>query len=140
MHYAIERHRLLAQRTDDARVFAALARVGEALMAGLHTHTLLDRLCQVTAEVLACDVTSTWVLDEPADAYVPAAANTGEEWERIVALRAPRDALKPLTEARAERERRAPARRALAAAAAGAVGADAGRRRGGGLSDAAPRR
>jgi CheY-like chemotaxis protein len=103
MHYAIERHRLLAERTDDARVFAALARVGEALMAGLHTHTLLDRLCQVTAEVLACDVTSTWVLDEPADAYVPAAANTGEEWDRIAALRAPRDTLKPLTEARASK-------------------------------------
>jgi signal transduction histidine kinase/response regulator of citrate/malate metabolism len=101
MHYAIERHRLLAERTDDAQVFAALARVGEVLMAGLHTHTLLDRLCQVTAEVLACDVTSTWVLDEAADAYVPAAANTSEEWERIAALRAPRATLKPLTEARA---------------------------------------
>jgi signal transduction histidine kinase len=99
MHYAIERHRLLAQRTDDAQVFAALVRVGEALMAGLHTRALLDRLCQVTAEVLACDVTSTWVLDPAADAYVPAAANTREEWERIAALRAPRAALEPLTDA-----------------------------------------
>jgi signal transduction histidine kinase/response regulator of citrate/malate metabolism len=101
MHYAIERHRLLAERTDDAQVFAALVRVGEALMAGLHTHTLLDRLCQVTAEVLGCDITSTWVLDEAADAYVPAAANSSEEWERIGSLRVPRSALKPLTNARA---------------------------------------
>jgi signal transduction histidine kinase len=99
MHYAIERHRLLADRTDDAQVFAALVRVGEALMAGLHTRALLDRLCQVTAEVLGCDVTSTWVLDPGADAYVPAAANTRDEWERIAARRAPRAALEPLTDA-----------------------------------------
>ena len=55
MRYAIERHRLLAERTDDAHVFAALVRVGEALMAGLRSHAMLDRLCHVTAEVLDCD-------------------------------------------------------------------------------------
>jgi signal transduction histidine kinase len=100
MRYAIERHRLLAQRTDDAQVFAALVRVGEALMAGLHSHAVLEQLCHVTAEVLTCDVTSTWVLDEAAEAYVPAAANSAEEWHRICALRVPRAALKRLTDAR----------------------------------------
>ena len=99
MHYAVERHRLLAERTDDAQVFAALVRVGEALMAGLHTHALLDRLCRVTAEVLGCEVTSCWVFDEAADVYAPAAANTREEWDRIGALRVPRAALEPLTDA-----------------------------------------
>lgn len=99
MHYAIERHHLLAERTDDAQVFAALVRVGEALMAGLHTHAMLDRLCQVTAEVLSCDVTSTWVLDEAADAYAPVAANRPEEWERISALRTQRAEMAPLIEA-----------------------------------------
>jgi signal transduction histidine kinase len=99
MHYAIERHQLLAERTDDAQVFAALVRVGEALMAGLHTHAMLDRLCQVTAEVLGCEVTSTWVLDETSDAYVPAAANRSEEWDRISALRTQRAEMEPLIEA-----------------------------------------
>ena len=100
MRYAVERYRLLAERTDDAQVFAALVRVGEQLMAGLHTHALLEQLCQVTADVLRCDVTSTWVLDEEADAYVPAAANTRAEWERIAALRLAKDALAPLTAGR----------------------------------------
>jgi signal transduction histidine kinase/FixJ family two-component response regulator len=99
IHYAIERHRLLAERTDDAQVFAALARVGEALMAGPHGNAVLERLCRVTAEVLGCDVTSTWVLDEAADAYAPVAANRHEELERIGALRVPRAALEPLSEA-----------------------------------------
>lgn len=96
MHYAIERHQLLAERTDDAQVFAALVRVGEALMAGVHTHAMLDRLCQVSAEVLGCEVTSTWVLDETTDVYVPVAANRRAEWDRISALRAPRADLEPL--------------------------------------------
>jgi len=100
MHYAIERHRLLAHRTDDAQVFAALVRVGEALMTSLHTNALLDHLCHVTAEVLGCDVTSTWVFDEAADAYAPVAANTRAEWERIATLRVPRAGLGPLANAR----------------------------------------
>jgi len=100
MRYAIERHRLLAERTDDAHVFAALVRVGEALMAGLHSHALLERLCHVSAEVLDCAVTSTWVLDETAEALVPAAANTRAEWDRIADLQVPRAALRPLTPAR----------------------------------------
>jgi signal transduction histidine kinase/ActR/RegA family two-component response regulator len=97
MRYAVERYRLLAERTDDAQVFAALVRVGEQLMAGLHAHALLEQLCQVTAAVLRCDVTSTWVLDEEASVYAPAAANTRAEWERISAVRLARDALAPLT-------------------------------------------
>jgi len=98
MRYAIERHRLLAERTDDAQVFAALARVGEVLMVGLRSHAILERMCDVTAEVLDCAVTSTWVLDEASDAYVPAAANTREEWERIADRWVPRAALALLTE------------------------------------------
>ena len=99
MRYAIERRRLLAERTEDADVFAALVRVGEALMAGLRTRALLERLCHVTADVLGCAITSTWVLDEAAEAYLPAAANTREEWDRIAALRVPRSALAPLLDA-----------------------------------------
>jgi signal transduction histidine kinase/CheY-like chemotaxis protein len=98
MRYAVERYHLLAERTDDAQVFAALVRVGEALMAGLHAHALLEQLCQVTADVLHCDVTSTWVLDEEAGVYVPAAANGRAEWDRIGSLRLARDGLAPLTD------------------------------------------
>lgn len=97
MRYAIERHRLLAERTADAQVFAALVRVGEALLAGLRTHALLDRLCHVTAEVLGCEATSTWVFDEAADAYLPAAANSRAAWEQISTLRVPSAGLEPLT-------------------------------------------
>jgi signal transduction histidine kinase len=96
MRYAIERHRLLAERTDDAHVFAALVRVGEALMAGLRSRAILEHLCDVTAEVLDCAVSTTWVLDEASDAYIPAATNTRDDWERIAALRIPRAPLSRL--------------------------------------------
>lgn len=99
MHYAVERHRLLSERTEDARVFAALAHVGEELMAAVSRHALLDRLCQVTAETLGCDITATWLLDERGDVYRPAAANTAAEWERIRTLHVPRARLRPLVAA-----------------------------------------
>ena len=95
--YAIERHRLLAERTADAQVSAALVRVGEALLAGLRTHTLLDRLCHVTAEVLGCEAACTWVLDAAANAYRPAAANSAAAWEEVRSLEVPGAALAALT-------------------------------------------
>jgi signal transduction histidine kinase/DNA-binding NarL/FixJ family response regulator len=95
MRYAVERHRLLAERIEEARVWAALARAGEELMEGLTHRALLERLCRVTVDVLGCDQTSAWMLDESADAFVPAAASTAEQWERIQALRLPREALRP---------------------------------------------
>jgi len=102
MRYAIERHRLLAERTDEAHVFAALVRVGEVLMVGLRSHAILERLCHVTAEVLDCEVTTSWVLDEAAQALVPAAANSGAERDRIAARQVPRAALERLIPARGD--------------------------------------
>jgi signal transduction histidine kinase/CheY-like chemotaxis protein len=99
IQYAIERHRLLAERTEDAQVFAALARVGEALIGGVRAHTMLDQLCRVTAEVLGCAVTSTWMLDENREAYVAAAANVRGEWNQIRRTRVPRAALAVLGDA-----------------------------------------
>jgi CheY-like chemotaxis protein len=98
MHSAIERHRLLAERTADAQVSAALVLVGEALLAGLLTRALLDRLCHVAAEVLGCDATSTWVFDQAADAYLPTAANTSAVREHLSALRVASVDLAPLTQ------------------------------------------
>jgi signal transduction histidine kinase len=95
--YAIERHGLLAERTADAQVSTALARVGEALLAGLRTHALLDRLSHVTAEVLGCEAVCTWVLDAAADSYRPAAASSTAAWEEIRGLEVPGAALSALT-------------------------------------------
>ncbi len=83
VRYAIERHRLFAEKTEDAAVWSALATVGEELIASIGTRALLGRLCRVTTEALGCDFTHAWIRDATAEAYLPLAANTADEWERI---------------------------------------------------------
>jgi len=68
-------------------VWAALARIGGELMVALSRRTLLDGLCQVTAEVLDADVTTAWVLDEGGEAYTAAASSRTGEVERLSGAR-----------------------------------------------------
>jgi PAS domain S-box-containing protein len=81
-------HRKRAEETvqAEARVSAALARVGQELIASLHTPKLLDRLCQVTAEVLECDYSQTYLWNPQENAYMMA-AGWGDSPEQAEALR-----------------------------------------------------
>jgi signal transduction histidine kinase len=95
MRYAVERHRLLAAQTEDAGVWAALARTGEALL-GATGRGLLERLCDVAAEELGCDAARLWVLDQDGGSWLAAAAKPAREWSRVEGLRLPSNALAPL--------------------------------------------
>ncbi|HEX7409926.1 MAG TPA: GAF domain-containing sensor histidine kinase [Candidatus Binatia bacterium] len=70
---------------QEAQVDAALAKVGRELIASLNTPALLERLCQVTTEVLGCDYSCTLLWQPRDDTYVPTACHgaTAEEWEAI---------------------------------------------------------
>jgi PAS domain S-box-containing protein len=61
-----------AQRVE-AEVASALARVGEEMIASIDSPQILDRLCQLTAEVLACDWSQALLWEAEDDVYLPAA-------------------------------------------------------------------
>jgi PAS domain S-box-containing protein len=61
-----------AQRVE-AEVASALARVGEEMIASIDSPQILDRLCQLTAEVLACDWSQALLWEPEDDVYVAAA-------------------------------------------------------------------
>jgi len=69
-------------KAEEAEVFAGLARVGEACISPLDTPVLLERLCQVTTEVLECDSVSTLLRRPEDDVYVPVASHGGTPEER----------------------------------------------------------
>jgi len=96
IRYAIERHRLLAARTADAEVWAALAHGGEALLSSASGPAVLEALCRVAIDKLGCDTTTTWVLDRSGSAFLPVATQPRSEWRRVAGAYAPRDALTPL--------------------------------------------
>ena len=59
-----------AQLREEAQISAALARVGQELISSLETPTILDRLCQLTTEVLSCDSSYTFFWRPEQAAYV----------------------------------------------------------------------
>ena len=73
--------RLEAERT----IAAALASVGQELIAVRDTPPLLERLCRVTAAALQCDASYTWLWNPPTHAFVPLAGygDTREQWETL---------------------------------------------------------
>jgi PAS domain S-box-containing protein len=85
------RKRAEAQLKEEAEIAAALARVGQEMIASLNTPEILERLCRLTAEVLGCDCSHT-VLWQPEDnTYVAAAGygDTSEQWEALRVLKVP---------------------------------------------------
>jgi len=62
------------EATEDAAVSAALARVGEELIASVDMPLLLERLCRVTTEVLGSDVSYTFLRDDEQGAFLRTAS------------------------------------------------------------------
>jgi len=82
---------LYRSQEREARVSAALARVGRELMSSLNQPDLLGHLCQVTAEVLRCDASHT-LLFEPTQQTWSIVAGFGdppEVWESIRVIKLP---------------------------------------------------
>ena len=74
---AIERHRTateLARSTarlaDESRLSAALAQVGQEMIASLSMPVLLQRVCELTTELLDCDVSDTVLRDPSHDVWI----------------------------------------------------------------------
>jgi signal transduction histidine kinase len=77
------------QLEDEAEISAALARIGQEMISSLDTPVLLDRLCQVTAEVLGCDYSATLLWHPEGDEYALVAAHGLEVAERDGAVGRP---------------------------------------------------
>lgn len=93
-----DRKRAEQRGHQEAEVSRALADLGRELIAALGTGRLLDRLCQVTAEVLRCDLSYTVGWEPEDDEFRPIAGcgATPEEQEVARGLRIPRVLMVPL--------------------------------------------
>ncbi len=89
-----ERRRAEEARREAGVVWAALARVGEVLLASFDTPALPERLCEVTAQVLGCASSHTFLWRADDEAFAPVAAHgvAPEEWESTRVLHLPREA------------------------------------------------
>ncbi len=78
-----------------AQISAALVRVGREMLSSLDTPVILDRLCQITTEVLECDCSHTFLWQPDEHAYVPVSGygDTIEQWELVRMMRIPRAAM-----------------------------------------------
>jgi signal transduction histidine kinase len=76
---------------QEVEVDEALARVGRELIALPDTRRILDALCRLTTEVLACDVSHTYLWDPERDEFSAAAGfgDTAEQWEALRLVRYP---------------------------------------------------
>jgi PAS domain S-box-containing protein len=88
----------LTAQTHEARVSAALVRVGNEMMSLLDTADILDRLCVLTTDVLGCDCSDSFLWQPGADAYVWTAGYGRPPEARRVRpdVRVPRSAIAPL--------------------------------------------
>ncbi|MGE0680160.1 MAG: PAS domain-containing protein [Candidatus Binatia bacterium] len=80
-----ERKRTEQLLRDEGQVSTALARVGRELIASLDVPTILNRLCQLTAEVLGCDASQTFLWQPEREVFCSVAGygNTPEQWESL---------------------------------------------------------
>jgi PAS domain S-box-containing protein len=92
---AIETADLYRSQQEEGQVTAALARVGQEMISSLDAPVLLDRLCQLTTEVLDCDCSYTMLWQPQEEAYVPVASfgYASEQWETLRLLKMPRAAM-----------------------------------------------
>ena len=91
----LERAELHREREDDARLFGALARVGQELLSGIDLANLPERLCSTTAEVLGCGSAHTlaWRPEEQAYAVIAAHGAPPDVLETMRVVRIPRTVL-----------------------------------------------
>ncbi|MFQ5668368.1 MAG: ATP-binding protein [Candidatus Binatia bacterium] len=87
-----EQKRAAATVQEEVALSAAMARVGQELIKCLNTPALLQRLCQLTTEVIGCDSSHTVLWQPDRQAYV-AVADHGDppvDWEPLRAIPVPK--------------------------------------------------
>jgi signal transduction histidine kinase/putative methionine-R-sulfoxide reductase with GAF domain len=87
-------------QVEDTETSTALARVGRELIASLDGPGLHARLCRLTAEVLGCEVSTTWVLDPTANVYrsIEGHGLDSARWKALQATPIPADVAQGLIE------------------------------------------
>lgn len=87
-----ERRRAEAQQQESASVSAALAEIGQELLASFDTPTALDRLCRLTAKALNAAYSHTLLRESAEEGYriVAASEGTAEQIEERQTLKLPR--------------------------------------------------
>jgi signal transduction histidine kinase/CheY-like chemotaxis protein len=92
---AIEAVELSRAQEEETAIAGALARVGQELISSLSSPALLDRLCQLTTEVLGCDHSYTWLWQASDEAFVPVASygDSPEQWDMMRLVKLGRSAL-----------------------------------------------
>jgi len=86
---AVETAALYRAQQDEAQYAAAMARVGQELIASLATPTVYNHLCRVSRAVLGCDTTAILVWSPGEGAYAPVASDgdTPESWAALQVVR-----------------------------------------------------
>jgi PAS domain S-box-containing protein len=94
----IEATELYRQQQQEAEISAALARVGQEMISSLDTPVILERLCQLTTEVLGCDFSHTALWQPDTEEFVVAATwgYSPEQTEALRVFKAPRKMLADL--------------------------------------------
>ena len=80
-----ERRKVDRALREEAAIAGALVRVGQEMISSLDTPALLERLCQVAARVLDCDISYTLLRRQEPDVYVPVAGYGATAEEQAVA-------------------------------------------------------
>lgn len=89
LHDISDRKMEETRKLQEARETAALARAGRELIGSHDVQTLLQRLCRLTTEVFACDVSHTVMIENEEAVVAAGYGETAEERESLRALRVP---------------------------------------------------
>src|SRR5262249_26674967 len=83
---------------EESEVASALVRVGQGLISSLDKPGILERLCQLTTELLGCDCSLTILRDAQDDVYVPLTAHgyPPDTWSALRLHRYSADAVAPV--------------------------------------------
>lgn len=94
---ALDTAELYRVQEAEAEVSGALARVGREMIASLDRPALLERLCELTIEILQCDFSHTWLWDPVEQAFIAAAGrgDPPELWEALRVLKLSRPTIAP---------------------------------------------
>jgi signal transduction histidine kinase len=101
----LQRKRVTETEHRETEVSATLARVGQALLPPMDVALLLERVCQLTVEVLQCENSRVFLRQADGEKLMPVASfgEVPERWATVRSLDIPTQAMQPLL-ARLEHE------------------------------------
>jgi signal transduction histidine kinase len=93
--------RSTARLAEESQLSTGLAQAAHEMISSLNASVLLDRLCQLTTELLACDVSDTVLYDPEHDLYRTCSAHgyDADQAEALRALRIPGSIFESLVQA-----------------------------------------